>query len=287
MPLVEAYLDARAVAGVQRHDRVRPVERRRLVVDVHEHQQPLDRVPVVEVDVHRLPGRRPEPVVPAELHVGRPVDVPEVAAERLYDALGAVLELVQAAQVEVDVDHALAVPEDLRRLERLEGVPQQALALGAPEVGRPHPPGQVDAQMPGGRALLGEGDPVVPFGQLDGVGRRVARVEVGLAPTPEPVEETHSRPHLHVKDRRGGAEESPRRRPAQSVPHPGGCHTPDETSVLSEPAAFPSAAARALLRRTEDQKDQPIRITPTMPVMNSLIWYWMVTRRITASAPIA
>lgn len=94
---------------------------RRLVVDVDEDQDAFDGLAMVEVDVDRLAGRRPEPVVAAELDVRRGVHVAEEPTERLHDPLRAVHQLIQAAEVQVDVDHALAVPEHLRRLERLEG----------------------------------------------------------------------------------------------------------------------------------------------------------------------
>jgi len=60
----------------------------------------------------------------------------------------------------------------------------------------------------------------------------------------------------------------------------------ESTSSAAAPSPAP-APASALFRRTEDQNDQPISRTPTRPVMTSLIWYWMVTMRITARAPIA
>lgn len=64
--------------------------------------------------------------------------------------------------------------------------------------------------------------------------------------------------------------------------------SPDETSAFSPGSvAFPSAAASFLLRRTDERNDQAISTTPTRPVMTSLISYWIVTRRITARAPIA
>lgn len=72
------------------------------------------------------------------------------------------------------------------------------------------------------------------------------------------------------------------RPPAESVPSiPTGSHPPGGHFAL----AF--LGSSALLRRTEDQKDQAIRTTPTRPVMISLISYWIVTSRMAASAPIA
>lgn len=76
-------------------------------------------------------------------------------------------------------------------------------------------------------------------------------------------------------------------RPAESVPQSLPGHTPDGTSALEPELSSPPPASSALLRRTEDQKDQAISTTPTRPVMISLIWYWMVTSRMTDSAPIA
>lgn len=79
-------------------------------------------------------------------------------------------------------------------------------------------------------------------------------------------------------------------RPAPALrPAPGGAaQTPEETSAFSSaPVSLPSAAASLRLRRTEEKKDQPIRTTPTRPVMTSWISYWMVTSRMAARAPIA
>lgn len=76
-------------------------------------------------------------------------------------------------------------------------------------------------------------------------------------------------------------------RPAESVPQSLPGHTPEDTSDLFPEPSPPDAAASARLRRTEDQKERAIRITPTEPVMNSLISYWMVISRMIESAPIA
>ncbi|MBD2827295.1 hypothetical protein ID875_00340 [Streptomyces globisporus] len=105
---------------------MRTVERGRPVVDVDEEQQALDLVALVEVDVDRLARGRAEPVVPAEPDVRRPVEVADEAAQRLDDPLGAVGQLVHAAEVQVDVDDALRVRLDHLGLEELEGVAQPA-----------------------------------------------------------------------------------------------------------------------------------------------------------------
>ncbi len=64
---------------------------------------------MIKVDEDRLTRSGAEPVVAAELDVRRFVELSEEAAQGLHHALGAVVQLVQASQVEVDVDHALGV----------------------------------------------------------------------------------------------------------------------------------------------------------------------------------
>ena len=73
------------------------------LVDEGEHEDAADVAGVVEVDEQVLAaGARAAPVVGVELDVRRPVQRAERVAERLHDALAAVGELVEAAEVEVD-----------------------------------------------------------------------------------------------------------------------------------------------------------------------------------------
>lgn len=91
-------------------------------------------------------------VVAVEVDPGRAAEVAEGVAERLDDALGAVGQFVQGAEVEVE-----------RRLRG--GVAGEPAARGGRGL-----PVEVDVERAGGGALLGEGDGGGRLGEGDGGG---------------------------------------------------------------------------------------------------------------------
>jgi len=84
------------------------------------------------------------PVVPVQEHVRRVGEASEALTERLYDALAAVLQLVEAAEVQVDGAGLLEHPA--------------ALALV---------PVEVDPHLAAGAGVLGQADARVGLGESD------------------------------------------------------------------------------------------------------------------------
>jgi hypothetical protein len=147
--IVQAHLDLGAAGGIQGDDTVgrRPV--RRTLVDQREHEHPLDLRGVGQVDVQVLAlGAGAGPVVGVEPDDPRVGCLAQFGAERvaqcLHDALGAVGELVQAAQVQVEL---------------LGAAEQSTSAL------RQRVPVQVHPHLAGGRTLLGQGHGRCGLGQ--------------------------------------------------------------------------------------------------------------------------
>ena len=101
--LVELDPQLRAGDREERHDRVGLIPRGRALVDEGEDEDAADLCGVVEVDEKGLAALAAAgAVIRVELDVGRSVELPERIAQRLHNALGAVGQLVERCEVEVD-----------------------------------------------------------------------------------------------------------------------------------------------------------------------------------------
>ncbi|GAA2539158.1 hypothetical protein GCM10010295_24090 [Streptomyces intermedius] len=139
--------------GAQGHGGVQAGEVGGALVDGDEDQDAAEVAGVVEVDGEVLAGGDgPGAVVAVEVDPRRAVQVAEGVAERLDDALGAVGQLEEGAEVEVERGPRGGVA----------GEPAAWRGRGLPV--------EVDVEGAGGGALLGEGDGGGRLGEGDGGG---------------------------------------------------------------------------------------------------------------------